>query len=122
MIAKRIRKVDGFVLISILKKKRTIEEIVEESKNVNREDINIKSEMKSRLKNLIYKEKHLFSHLKNNSFFEEITNKIKAINVIKNSIRSENEKIYIELVHQISNDIDYNRNCDRIILANSRND
>ena len=96
------------------------EEIVEESKNVNREDINIKSEMKSRLKNLIYKEKDLFSKLKNNSFFEEITNKIKDINVIKNSIRSENEKIYVELVHQISFDIDYNRNCNRIILANSR--
>jgi len=122
MIAKRTRDDDTFIITSILKIRRTQDEIDEESKTVNREEINIKSDMKSRLKNLIYKEKYLFRNLKKGIHFQEITNKITAINLIKNSIRSENEKIYIELVHQISNDIDYNRNCARIILANSRND
>jgi hypothetical protein len=116
MIAKIIKNKITFT--SILKIRRTQEEIDEESKNVNRNEINIKSEMKSRLKNLIYKEKKL---LKNKILFEEVTNKIKAINVIKNIIRTENEKIYIELVNQISNDIDYNQNSNRIILANNGN-
>ena len=119
MIAKRTRDDDTFILTSILKIRRTQDEIDEESKIVNREEINIKSDMKSRLKNLIYKEKYLFRHLKKGIHFQEITNKITAINLIKNSIRSENEKIYIELVHQISDDIDYNRNHNRIILANN---
>jgi hypothetical protein len=118
MRLKRTRDNDT-ILISILKKRRTIEEIDEESKIVNRDEINIKSEMKSRLKNLIYKEKDLFRNLKTGIRFEENTNKIAAINVVKKMIRSENEKIYIELVHQISNDIDYNRNYNRIILANN---
>lgn len=120
MSAKRTRDNDT-ILISILTKRRTIEEIDEESKIVNRDEINIKSEMKSRLKSLIYKEKKLFSNLKTGIRYEENTNKIADINVIKKSIRNENEKIYVELVHQISNDIDYNRNCARIILANSKN-
>ena len=112
MTIKRIRIDDCFIPTSILKKRRTIEEIYEESMIVNREEINIKSDMKSRLKSLIFKEKKLFE--KGIYFTEEI----KDINLIKNSIRSENEKIYIELVHQISNDIDYNRNYNRIIVAN----